>query len=295
MAQRRMFSKKIVETDLFNDMPVTAKYLYFYLNMEADDDGFVGNPKTIKMISGATDDDFKILIAKKYIIPFESGVIVIKDWLVHNYIRPDTYSKTVYKDELDQLSKDSNKAYILELQDPSTGRIRDVDDPSTQDRLGQDRIGKDKIDKDSQNQEKDDSDSEIHNLQFIINFYQNDCGFGLISPNKLEQLRELYTEAENKDLIIEAMKAADNYNAKSPIDYMSRILKTWEREGVKTIADVEALRLKKQSDKSKANYSSIREKVIQAPEWSNPDYHEEMTDEELEAFKKQLKSIEGVT
>ena len=99
MAQRRMFSKKIVETDFFMEMSPTAKLLYFYLNMSADDDGFVGNPKTIKLISGATDDDLKILIAKQFIIPFDSGVIVIKDWKIHNYIQKDRYNQTQYLDE----------------------------------------------------------------------------------------------------------------------------------------------------------------------------------------------------
>lgn len=103
MAQRRMFSKKIVETDFFMEMSPTAKLLYFYLNMSADDDGFVGNPKTIKLISGATDDDLKILIAKQFIIPFDSGVIVIKDWKIHNYIQKDRYNQTQYLDEKKQL------------------------------------------------------------------------------------------------------------------------------------------------------------------------------------------------
>ena len=127
MAQRRMFSKKIVETDFFMEMSPTAKLLYFYLNMSADDDGFVGNPKTIKLISGATDDDLKILIAKQFIIPFDSGVVVIKDWKIHNYIRKDTYNSTVYKFEKSQLLDDDNGAYIsvsyTHLTLPTTERV----------------------------------------------------------------------------------------------------------------------------------------------------------------------------
>lgn len=142
MAQRRMFSKKIVETDFFMEMSPTAKLLYFYLNMSADDDGFVGNPKTIKLISGATDDDLKILIAKQFIIPFESGVVVIKDWKIHNYIRKDTYNPTVYKSEKSQLLDDDNGAYILNENNPLTERPREVD-------TGKDRLGKDRLDKDN--------------------------------------------------------------------------------------------------------------------------------------------------
>ena len=117
------------------EMSPTAKLLYFYLNMSADDDGFVGNPKTIKLISGATDDDLKILIAKQFIIPFDSGVVVIKDWKIHNYIRKDTYNSTVYKFEKSQLLDDANGAYVLNESEPSTERPREVD-------TGKDRLGK---------------------------------------------------------------------------------------------------------------------------------------------------------
>ena len=133
-----MFSKKIVDTDLFIEMSPTAKLLYFYLNMSADDDGFVGNPKTIKLVSGATDDDLKILVAKQFIIPFESGVIVIKDWKIHNYIQKDRYSKTQYTDEKSQLVVEENGTY--------TRCIQNVSKLDTQDRLGKDRLGKDSID-----------------------------------------------------------------------------------------------------------------------------------------------------
>ena len=134
MAQRRMFSKKIVETDYFMEMSPTAKLLYFYLNMSADDDGFVGNPKMIKMLSGATDDDLKILIAKQFIIPFDSGVIVIKDWKIHNYIQKDRYNKTQYTNEKSQLTVEENGMY--------TKCIHNVSTSDTQVRLGKDRLGK---------------------------------------------------------------------------------------------------------------------------------------------------------
>ena len=139
MAQRRMFSKKIVETDFFMEMSPTSKLLYFYLNMSADDDGFVGNPKTIKLISGATDDDLKILIAKQFIIPFDSGVIVIKDWKIHNYIRNDRYNETQYLEEKKQLIITENGTYS------KVGIPDDIPTVSTgKDRLGKDRLVKDK-------------------------------------------------------------------------------------------------------------------------------------------------------
>lgn len=135
MAQRRMFSKKITDTDTFLDMPLSSQALYFHLNMHADDDGFVSNAKTIKRMIGSNDDDLKLLLAKQFIFAFESGVVVIKDWKIHNYIRKDTYNTTIYGNEKEQLEQDENGAYTL--------RLRSVDEPSPQVRLGKVRLGKD--------------------------------------------------------------------------------------------------------------------------------------------------------
>lgn len=143
-----MFSKKIVETDLFMEMSPTAKILYFYLNMSADDDGFVGNPKTIKLISGATDDDLKILIAKQFIIPFDSGVIVIKDWKIHNYIQKDRYNQTQYLDEKKQLLIEENGTYTKCIQNVSSLDTQ-VRLGKSKDRSGEVRTEKERIDKDT--------------------------------------------------------------------------------------------------------------------------------------------------
>ena len=103
IAERRMFAKSIVVSDDFLDMPATARCLYFTLGMFADDDGFVNNPKSIMRQSGSTTDDMNILIAKKYVIAFESGVIVIRHWRIHNYIKSDRYHGTVCTEEKKQL------------------------------------------------------------------------------------------------------------------------------------------------------------------------------------------------
>jgi hypothetical protein len=87
MAERRMFAKIIIDSDAFLDMPLSTQALYFHLSMRADDDGFINNPKKIQRTIGATDDDFKLLIAKHFVIPFDSGVVVIKHWKIHNYIQ----------------------------------------------------------------------------------------------------------------------------------------------------------------------------------------------------------------
>lgn len=171
MAQRRMFSKKIVETDFFMEMSPTAKLLYFYLNMSADDDGFVGNPKTIKLISGATDDDLKILIAKQFIIPFDSGVIVIKDWKIHNYIQKDRYNQTQYLEEKKQLLVEENGTY--------TKCIQNVSNLDTQVRLGKDRLGKD-------NNNMSDKSDDVIPYSEIISYLNEKAnrGFKNVDANK---------------------------------------------------------------------------------------------------------------
>ena len=103
MARRRMFSLDVVDTDAFLDLPSSSQALYFHLGMRADDDGFVSSPKRITATVGASPDDLKLLVAKGFIIPFESGVCVIRDWKINNYLRPDRYTPTLYQEEKAQL------------------------------------------------------------------------------------------------------------------------------------------------------------------------------------------------
>ena len=146
MAQRRMFSKKVTDTDAFLDMPLSTQALYFHLNMHADDDGFIDNTKTIQRMIGSSDDDRKLLVTKQFLLPFENGVVVIKDWRVHNYIRKDTYNQTMYPNELEQLNINDSGQYERQDLLPYTERPRDVDETLTQVRLGKDRLGKDRKD-----------------------------------------------------------------------------------------------------------------------------------------------------
>jgi len=106
-----MFAKTIVLSDAFLDMPPTARCLYFTLGMFADDDGFVNNPKSIMRQCGATEDDIKILLAKKFVLAFESGVIVIKHWRINNYLQKDRITPTKYVEEKGKLDTESNGAY----------------------------------------------------------------------------------------------------------------------------------------------------------------------------------------
>lgn len=140
MAERRMFAKTIVTSDAFLDMPHSTRCLYFTLAMFADDDGFVNNPKSIMRQTGATLDDMNLLITKKFVIAFETGVIVIKHWRMHNYIQSDRYHPTKYQEEMATLQLDENKAYT-QLDTPC---IQDVSKVDTEDRLGKDRLGKDR-------------------------------------------------------------------------------------------------------------------------------------------------------
>lgn len=113
LANKRMFTMKIVDTDAFLDMPLSTQCLYFHLNMRADDDGFIGNPKRIEKIIGANDDDLKLLIAKRFVILFDDGVIVIKHWRMHNTLSRDRYVETSYTDEKKKLLLKDNGSYSL--------------------------------------------------------------------------------------------------------------------------------------------------------------------------------------
>lgn len=113
MARRRMFNLDIIDTDLFIEMPQSSRLLYYELCMRADDDGFVSSPKKIQRVVGCSDDDFKVLITKKFIIPFETGVVVIRHWKIHNYIQKDRYKETLYSEEKRLLSQEENGAYRL--------------------------------------------------------------------------------------------------------------------------------------------------------------------------------------
>ena len=134
MAERRMFAKTIVLSDAFLDMPMSARCLYVTLGMLADDDGFVNSPKSIMRQVGASIDDMNILLARKFILAFESGVIVIKHWRIHNYIQKDRYKGSKYIEEKSTLAVDENGAY--------TECIHDVSIPDTQVRLGKVSLGK---------------------------------------------------------------------------------------------------------------------------------------------------------
>ena len=140
-----MFTQKIVDSDAFLDMPLSTQALYFHLNMRADDDGFVNNPKKIQRMIGASDDDLKLLIAKRFLLAFENGVVVIKHWRMHNLLRKDRYNPTQYQEQKERLLLKDNGAYtenveISMISEPdnqmATTWQPDGNQMATQDRIG---------------------------------------------------------------------------------------------------------------------------------------------------------------
>ena len=171
MAERRMFAKTIVTSDDFLDMPMSARCLYFTLGMFADDDGFVNSPKSIMRQVGSSNDDMNILIAKKYLLVFENGVIVIKHWRIHNYIQKDRYIETKYVEQKRTLWLDENKAYTTNessakynVYGKELDNTRSVYILDTQEKK---ELGKDSV-------EQDNSKKERNSYKQIINEYTDD-------------------------------------------------------------------------------------------------------------------------
>ena len=208
MAERRMFTKKITESDSFLDMPSSTQMLYFHFSMNADDDGFVNNPKKIQKMCGASDDDFKLLIVKSFIILFDSGIIVIKHWKMHNYIQADRYRPTDYVEEKSMLGIKSNKAYTLDVSKMDTECIQNG-------YIGKVSIDKDSIDKDS----KEESAREEKAKRFY--------------PPTIDEVKQYCEERKNN---IDPMAFIDFYSSKGWMIGKNRMkdwkaaVRTWERK-----------------------------------------------------------------
>lgn len=202
-----MFTKKITESDAFLDMPSSTQMLYFHFSMNADDDGFVNNPKKIQKMCGASDDDFKLLIAKSFIILFDSGIIVIKHWKMHNYIQADRYRPTDYVEEKSMLGIKSNKAYTLDVSKMDTECIQNG------------YIGKVSIDKDSKDK---DSKEESVGDEKAKRFY----------PPTLDEVKQYCEERKNN---IDPMAFIDFYSSKGWMVGKNKMkdwkaaVRTWER------------------------------------------------------------------
>lgn len=209
MAERRMFAKTIIDSDAFLDMPLSTQSLYFHLSMRADDDGFINNPKKIQRMIGCSDDDLKLLIAKNFIIPFDSGIVVIKHWRIHNYIRGDRKKATVYPEEMALLIEKDNGAYSL-----VTDKCQANDGQMTgkcQHRLGKDSIGEDSIVKDNKP------------VRHKYGEYKN----VLLSDEDMEKLKN-----EFPDDYTERIERLSEYIASSGKSYKSHLatIRNWARK-----------------------------------------------------------------
>lgn len=200
MAERRMFAKTIIDSDAFLDMPMSARLLYYDLSMRADDDGFNNSPKKVMRTIGASVDDLNILIARKFIIPFEGGVVVIKHWKIHNYIRKDTYIETKYKEEKALLELDENKAYRVKKDD----EFIPVDEPWTQDRIGKDSTVKDNINNILTDSAESIEPNEVQSESFETEFEE----LWSLYPRKIGKKKALsyYIKARKKDTTFEEVK-----------------------------------------------------------------------------------------
>ncbi len=243
MAERRMFAKTIIDSDAFLEMPQSSQLLYFHLSMRADDDGFVNKPKSIMRIAGCKDDDMMILFAKKFVIPFSSGVCVIKHWRINNYIQKDRYTETKYKDEMRMLELDENKAY--RLPDPGENQpcIQDVHTMDTQVSLGQSRSGKTEdhnIHAITAREEARAADHWENSVPHRTHIIRDVWGRMIGMPIEAKTMRELLAIAADtrEDLFKAALIRAATYGASNVAAYMRATLADWDKKGYRTYRDV---------------------------------------------------------
>ena len=251
MAERRMFAKTIIDSDVFLDMPLSSQALYFQLGMRADDDGFINNPKRIQRMIGASEDDLKLLMAKNFIISFDTGVIVIKHWKMNNYIQKDRYKETVYLEEKSLLEVKNNNAYTLN----NKKCIQNVSNMYTQYSIDKISIDKYSIDDDNN----------------IYDYYQNNIG--TLTPRQYEIINNYINEFDI-DIIKEAINRASDNNAKT-FKYVEAILKSWKQKGFKTLGDIQnEVKSKKDRD---------------IPNWFNEQVNsEELDKDELQKLEKEM-------
>lgn len=232
MAEKRMFAKTIIDSDSFIDMPLSTQALYFHLSMRADDEGFINNPKKIQRMIGASDDDLKVLIAKNFIIPFESGIVVIKHWKIHNYIRADRIKNTVYKEEASLLEVKDNGAYTL-TEDLSTICQTDVCQVTDkcQHRLDKNSIDKIRLDKNS----KETTLDIFHRIKEDYFFTENTETMIEVWLNYKKDRKEKYEETSLKSLLTRIKKNIDLYGEDVVLDLIDESISnryqgiTWDK------------------------------------------------------------------
>jgi len=287
VAERRMFAKTIIDSDAFLDMPLSTQSLYFHLSMRADDDGFINNPKKIQRMVGCGDDDLKLLMAKRFILVFDSGVIVIKHWKIHNYIRNDRYKPTLYQEEKAELAEKNSKAYTFKTEVIESENHLGIPDDNrmgyqmdTQVRLGKDRLVKDKK--------------------------KNSVEPSSTMPELFEKIWKIYPKKTNKkkarEQFLKKFKTEEDLESfkKGYKDYLAYIkLNDWyhPQELFRWIRDD---RYNDEYDLSQTNklpaYSKVPMRQEKLPEWANNQKQEEekLSSEEQAELDRQIKEyLEG--
>lgn len=210
-------------------MPLSSQALYFHLNMGADDEGFIDKAKTIQRTIGASDDDMKLLIAKGFLIPFESGVVVIRHWRIHNYIQADRFQATIHQNEKEQLEFDKSKIASIK---PLDQCIQNVYKMYTQVRLGEDSLDKDRLDKVNNLYSSED---EKKSLSQIIK-----SSSVKINDRQIQQIQE-YIGLDNMtvEMIEYAIQLTEDAGAES-FNYLNKILKSWKDKGLTSLDEAKA-------------------------------------------------------
>lgn len=287
MAERRMFAKTIIDSDAFLDMPLSTQSLYFHLSMRADDDGFINNPKKIQRMVGCGDDDLKLLMAKRFILVFDSGVIVIKHWKIHNYIRNDRYKPTLYQEEKAELAEKNSKAYTFKTEViESENRLGIPDD----NRMGyqmdtQVRLGKDRLVKGKKKNSVEQSSTMSELFEKIWKTYPK-------KTNKKKAREQFLKKFKTEEDLEPFKKGYKNYLAYIKLNdwYHPQELFRWIRDD----------RYNDEYDLSQTNklpaYSKVPMRQEKLPEWANNQKQEEekLSSEEQAELDRQIKEyLEG--
>lgn len=264
MAERRMFTQKIVDSDAFLDMPLSTQALYFHLNMRADDDGFINNPKKIQRMIGCCDDDLKLLIAKRFIIAFETGVVVIKHWRMHNLLRKDRYNPTQYQEEMTRLMLKDNGSYTESL--PVLDNVATTWQPNDNQMATQDSIGKESIGKLSIEEDREEKKSK-ETFVSLIESYTTD-------PLLVSALKD-YVEMRKK------MKGYTTHALKLNLNALSKL----SNDDATKVAIVE-----QSIEHSWKSFYPLKENVQPKkevmPEWTKQEETTSTKDEHLEELKR---------
>ena len=242
MAQKRMFSLSVIDTDKFLEMPVSARLLYYELGMRADDDGFIDNWKKILLFTGLKEDDLKILIAKQFIIPFESGIIVIKHWRLNNYLQNDRTKPTIHQKEKASLTIDNNNVYNLD-----TNCIHSIDKNSIEEiRLEENSIA---VVVDSNLNNTTTNNEPLGGIEDLISFTEKIFGRPL-GGTEIETIQSW----EDTELTRYAIKQAELARAFN-VRYIGKILFNYQKDNIKTVAEAEERERRFQESKTTGNKS----------------------------------------